>query len=268
MQRSPRSLTIAGSDSGGGAGLEADLKTFTVFGVYGSAVVTGVTAQNTMKVSGIHDIPPEFVELQIDAVLSDIGADSVKTGMLFNRSMIETVSKKLEEYDLKAVVDPVMVTKKGDLLLKEDAVELYRNRMMKRALVVTPNIREAEVLTGSPIKNINDMEEAAEFLHDIGAEHAVIKAGLFENKVVDVYFDGTDFQVIEGELLTGHKHGTGCTFSAAITAMLALGSDMDYAVRLSKKYVEDAIRKGVAVGKGEQPVNHNVWSMQKDFLDR
>ncbi len=268
MSSPKRSLTIAGSDSGGGAGLEADLKTFTAFGVYGSAAVTCVTAQNTMTVLGIQDLPADFVELQIEAVLSDIGADSVKTGMLYNKDIIKAVVKKIDEYDLKPVVDPVMVTKKGELLLKDDSVELYRSEMIDRAYILTPNIRETEVLTDLSIESIADMEIAAKILHHEGADNVVIKAGKFENEVVDIFYDGKHLQTIKGEILTGHKHGTGCTFSAAITALLALGADAGYAVRLSKKYVEDAIRKGVPLGGGEQPVDHNVWSMQKDFLGR
>jgi len=265
MSHIPRALTIAGSDPGGGAGIQADLKTFTVFRVYGSTVITSLTAQNTIEVTDIYPLPPEFVGSQIDAVLSDIGTDSVKTGMLYDKDIIEMVADKLDEYSLKAVVDPVMVTKRGDLLLKQDAVDMYRKRMMKMALITTPNIREAEVLTSTDIRSVDDMISAAEDLHATGADYVVIKGKTLGDKVVDVFYDGTDSKVIEGDKFSGNKHGSGCTFSAAITAMLAKGSAVEHAVQTAKKFIEDAIQKGTAVGSGEHPVDHCVWCKEKDF---
>ncbi|MFP4185228.1 MAG: bifunctional hydroxymethylpyrimidine kinase/phosphomethylpyrimidine kinase [Thermoplasmata archaeon] len=260
MRKVPVALTIAGSDSGGGAGIEADLKTFSAFEVYGTAVITSVTAQNTREVRAVHDIPAEIVGEQIDAVLDDISVDSVKTGMLSNLDIIETVAEKIDEWELEAVVDPVMVTKAGDPLIKDEAVEKYIDEMISRSKVLTPNIREAEKLTGMDIDEIEDMENAARRLHEMGAENVVVKAGDAGDKVVDIFFDGERFKEIYGEKFTSHKHGTGCTFSSAITANLAKGKSVTEAVEIGKKFIDDAIKNGLDIGEGEQPVDHLVWS--------
>ncbi|MFP4141771.1 MAG: bifunctional hydroxymethylpyrimidine kinase/phosphomethylpyrimidine kinase [Thermoplasmata archaeon] len=260
MRKVPVALTIAGSDSGGGAGIEADLKTFSAFEVYGTAVITSVTAQNTREVRAVHDIPAEIVGEQIDAVLDDISVDSVKTGMLSNSDIIETVAEKIDEWELEAVVDPVMVTKAGDPLIKDEAVEKYIDEMISRSKVLTPNIREAEKLTGMDIDEIEDMENAARRLHEMGAENVVVKAGDAGDKVVDIFFDGERFKEIYGEKFTSHKHGTGCTFSSAITANLAKGKSVTEAVEIGKKFIDDAIKNGLDIGEGEQPVDHLVWS--------
>ncbi|MFP4000911.1 MAG: bifunctional hydroxymethylpyrimidine kinase/phosphomethylpyrimidine kinase [Thermoplasmata archaeon] len=260
MRKVPVALTIAGSDSGGGAGIEADLKTFSAFEVYGTAVITSVTAQNTREVRAVHDIPEEIVGEQIDAVLDDISVDSVKTGMLSNLDIIETVAEKIDEWELEAVVDPVMVTKAGDPLIKDEAVEKYIDEMISRSKVLTPNIREAEKLTGMDIDEIEDMENAARRLHEMGAENVVVKAGDAGDKVVDIFFDGERFKEIYGEKFTSHKHGTGCTFSSAITANLAKGKSVTEAVEIGKKFIDDAIKNGLDIGEGEQPVDHLVWS--------
>ncbi len=259
MKNTARAMTIAGSDSGGGAGLQADLKTFTAFGVYGSSVITSITAQNTRSVLGIQDIPPEMVGLQIEAVLTDIGTDAVKTGMLSNRGIIREVVKRVDEFFLEPVVDPVMVTKGGDMLLKQDAVDLYSSELVPRAKLLTPNIREVEVLTGIRIRKIEDMVHSAELLIDEGARSVVVKGGEFDEKVIDVFHDGKEVKLLKGEEFEGNKHGSGCTYSAAITALLALGKDMREAVTISRRFVEDAIKMGSGVGRGERPVNHSVW---------
>lgn len=255
----PRALTIAGSDSGGGAGIEADLKTFTVFNVYGMAAVTSVTAQNTKTVIAIHNLPPEMVSQQIDAVTEDIGVNAVKTGMLSNEKIIHTVADKIAEYGFKTVVDPVMVTKRGDPLIEEDAVEVYIERMVPKALVITPNITEAHIITGEDINDLDDMRNAAKKIYDFGAESVIIKGGKIDDKVFDLFYDGDGFTKLEGEKYESNKHGTGCTYSSAIAANLAKGISVLNSVKISKQYINEAIREGYKLGKGEHPVNHLVW---------
>ncbi len=260
MKKIPVALTIAGSDSGGGAGIEADLKTFSAFGVYGTVAVTSVTAQNTREVRAVHDIPAKIVGQQIDAVLDDISVDAVKTGMLSNSDIIETVAQKIDEYDLSVVVDPVMVTKSGDQLIRDEAVELYIDKMVPLSMILTPNIREAEKLTGTDIRSIDDMKNIATDLHNMGAENVVVKAGEAGEKVVDIFYDGKKFEEIYGEKFTSNKHGTGCTFSSAITANLAVDRSVNGSVQRSKKFIDDAIENGLQIGKGEKPVDHMIWS--------
>ncbi len=260
MKKIPVALTIAGSDSGGGAGIEADLKTFAAFDVYGTAAITSVTAQNTKEVRAVHDIPEEIVGEQIDTVLDDISVDSVKTGMLSNSKIIETVADKIDDRDLKVVVDPVMVTKSGDQLIKDEAVDKYIEEMVPRSLIITPNIREGEKLTGVNINSIEEMKNAAQQLHEMGAENVVVKTGDAGEEVVDIYFDGKEFIEIYGEKFTSHKHGTGCTFSSAITANLAKGNSVKRSVEIGKKFIDDAIKNGLDIGEGERPVDHMVWS--------
>lgn len=262
MKKIPVALTIAGSDSGGGAGIEADLKTFSAFDVYGTVSITSVTAQNTEGVTAVHDLPSSIVAKQIDAVLTDMKVNIVKTGMLSNGDIIETVAQKIQEYDLDVVVDPVMVTKTGDRLIEEKAVKLYREEMVPRSLVLTPNIREAEELTGKTIKDLKDMELVAEELFEMGARNVIVKAGEVKDKVVDVFYDGNEFNRLYGEKFTSHKHGTGCTFSSAIAANLAKGKSIVEAVRTAKKFIDDAIKHGLDIGKGEKPVDHMVWSRE------
>ncbi len=251
-------LTIAGSDSGGGAGIEADLKTFTVFNVFGTAALTSITAQNTMEVSGIHDIPTDMINKQIDAVVQDIGVDAAKTGMLSKQSIIKAVSKKIERYEIKTVVDPVMVTKRGDKLLKDDAVKSMLHDLVPKALLVTPNIREAQIMTGLEIDSIDDMKEAAEQIFELGPKNVVIKAGRSDDRVVDLFYDGHMFDEMWGDVLLGGKHGSGCTYSAAITANIAKGRNIRESIEISKRYIDDAIQEGFKLGNGEHPVNHMV----------
>ncbi len=253
-------MTIAGSDSGGGAGIEADLKTFSAFNVYGTAAVTSVTAQNTREVTGIQDIPAALVGKQIDAVMTDIKVDAVKTGMLSNSEIIDMVAKKIDGYEMKVVVDPVMVTKAGDQLIEDEAVERYRDEMISRSFILTPNISEAERLSDIEISSLEDMKKSAERLHSLGADKVIVKAGEFGDGIVDIFYDGENMEELHGEKFTSHKHGTGCTFSSAITADLARGLDVEEAVKEGKRFIDDAIKNGLDIGDGEKPVNHMIWS--------
>ena len=258
-------LTIAGSDSGGGAGIQADLKTMTAFGVYGLSVITSVTAQNTLGVQGIHDLPPEFVELQLDSVLSDIGAHAAKTGMVSNSEIIAAVAKKLRQYKVpNLVVDPVMMAKSGDPLLRDDAREALIEEILPLAQLVTPNIPEAEALSGLRIESLNDMREAARKIRELGPQAVLVKGGHRQEDAVDVLWDGEVFREFPAERLDQkHTHGTGCTYSAAIASCLARGLPLPRAIAIAKKYITQAIREGLAVGKGYGPVNHLVpvdWS--------
>ena len=254
-------LTIAGSDSGGGAGIQADLKTFSALGVYGMSVLTSITAQNTLGVQGIHDLPPDFVGLQIDSVMQDIGADAVKIGMLSNAQIIKIVNKKIKEYQVKnLVIDPVMVAKGGDRLLREDAIEALKEDLIPLAMVVTPNLSEAEVLTGLKIKNIDDMKEAARKIYKLGPKNVLIKGGhLLSNQAVDLLYNGESFKEFSSERInTKNTHGTGCTLSSAIAAGLAQEREVEEAVEIAKRYITLAIKNSLAIGHGHGPLNHLV----------
>lgn len=254
-------LTIAGSDSGGGAGIQADLKTFSALGVYGMSVLTSITAQNTLGVQGVHDLPPDFVGLQIDSVMQDIGADAVKTGMLSNTQIIKIVNKKIKEYQVKnLVIDPVMVAKGGDRLLREDAIEALKEDLIPLAMVVTPNLSEAEVLTGLKIKNIDDMKEAARKIYKLGPKNVLIKGGhLLSNQAVDLLYNGESFKEFSSERInTKNTHGTGCTLSSAIAAGLAQEREVEEAVEIAKRYITLAIKNSLAIGHGHGPLNHLV----------
>lgn len=258
-------LTIAGSDSGGGAGIQADLKTMTAFGVYGLSVITAVTAQNTLGVQGIHDLPADFVALQLDSVLGDIGAHAAKTGMLSNRDIISAVAAKLREYQVpNLVVDPVMMAKSGDPLLREDARDALVTEILPLATVVTPNIPEAEALSGMRIESLEDMKAAARKILELGPKAVLVKGGHRHEDAVDILYDGEVFREYPAVRLDQkHTHGTGCTYSAAIASCLARGLPLPRAVAVAKKYITRAIREGLAIGKGYGPVNHLVpvdWS--------
>lgn len=255
----PRAMTIAGSDSGGGAGIQADLKTFSAHGVYGTTVLTAVTAQNTTSVLAIAEVPEEVVIHQIDGVMDDIGADAVKTGMLSSASIVDCVADRIQAWGIeRLVVDPVMVAKSGDALLQPKAVRTVAKELLPLALVVTPNIPEAEVLSGRSISRPADEEEAARAIHALGPRFVVIKGGHREGgPAVDVIYDGSGFERIESERInTQNTHGTGCTFSAAITANLALGHSPMIAIALAKQYLTEALRASFRVGSGHSPVNH------------
>jgi hydroxymethylpyrimidine/phosphomethylpyrimidine kinase len=252
-------LTIAGSDSGGGAGIQADLKTFAAHGVYGASVVTAVTAQNTLSVLGVEEISPELVGMQIDAVATDIGVDAAKTGMLASRRIIQAVARKLEEHGIeKVVVDPVMVSKSGARLLAADAVEALARDLLPRALVVTPNLPEAEALTGFSLDGEARRRRAAERLVEMGAKAALIKGGHGESEEsIDLLFSDGRFREYRAKRVrTTSTHGTGCTFSAAIAAGLARGEPLEAAVESAKRYVTAALAAAVPLGRGFGPLEH------------
>ena len=256
--RVPTAMTIAGSDSGAGAGIQADLKTFAALGVYGTSVITAITAQNTMGVTGIHEIPVEMVAAQIEAVISDIGADAIKTGMLPSTEIIETVARELNHFRAtKLVVDPVMVAKSGDRLLREDAVDALRRSMLPIATVVTPNIPEAETLASMRIESAEDARRAAKKIVGMGAKAVVIKGGHLQGSPVDILYDGREYREFDAPRIdTRNTHGTGCTFASAIAAGLAKGLDVADAVALAKGYVTEAITHSLDVGQGHGPLNH------------
>ena len=251
-------MTIAGSDSGGGAGIQADLKTFAALGVYGTSVLTAITAQNTRQVTAVHDVPVRVVAAQIQAVLSDIGADAVKTGMLSSSAIIRTVARELKRAEVtKLVVDPVMVAKSGDRLLRPEAVDALRTQLLPLATVVTPNIPEAEVLSGVKITGRRGAEQAAEVIRQMGPGVVVVKGGHLPGEAVDLYYDGATFREFASPRIeTRNTHGTGCTFASAIAVGLARGLDTVEAVAQAKEYVTEAIRRAYDVGQGHGPVNH------------
>jgi hydroxymethylpyrimidine/phosphomethylpyrimidine kinase len=251
-------LTIAGSDSGAGAGIQADLKTFAALGVYGTSVITAITAQNTVGVTQVLALNPKLVAVQIDAVIDDIGAHALKTGMLASASIIEIVARKIREHRLnKLVVDPVMVATSGDLLIKRNAVAALRSRLIPLAAVVTPNIPEAEQLTGMELRTSADITESARRIVRMGAKSVVIKGGHRKGPAVDLFYDGKTFSaLVAPRIRTKNTHGTGCTFSAAIAAYLAKGESVERAVTLAKQYITAAIRKSFTIGAGHSPVHH------------
>ena len=257
-----KALTIAGSDSGGGAGIQADLKTFAAFNVYGMSVLTAITAQNTLGVSAIHDIPPEIVAKQIEAVMDDIGADAAKTGMLSNSHLIETVAGKVREYRLeKLVTDPVMVAKGGSRLLQESAIATLVTSLLPLVFVLTPNVFEAEIISGISVRSVGDAEKAAAIIFQKGPKYVLIKGGhLSADKAIDILYDGKNYSYYEAERInTANTHGTGCTLSAAITAGLAKGLDVKTAIRMAKDYTSRAIREAPSnIGKGHGPLYHNI----------
>ena len=254
----PKAMTIAGSDSGGGAGIQADLKTFAAFGVYGSSVVTAVTAQNTRGVFAVAEVPEEVVALQIDVVLEDIGAEAVKTGMLSSASIVATVADRLEAWGVEPlVVDPVMVAKGGHSLLQESAVAAMKEHLLPLALVVTPNVPEAEVLSGITVDSPATAREAARVIAALGPRWVVIKGGHLAGDATDLVFDGESFVELRAERIeTRNTHGTGCAFSAAIAALLARGLAPLEAIESAKIWLTGAIRGSYTIGDGHSPVNH------------
>ncbi len=252
-------LTVAGSDSGGGAGIQADLKTITLLGSYGSSVITALTAQNTRGVAGIHGVPPDFVAQQLEAVLTDIPVDVVKTGMLYSSEIIDTVATLLEEHRRPLLVlDPVMIAKGGALLLDKDAVACLKQRLLPMSYLVTPNIPEAERLTGLDIVDEEGMQTAARAIHRMGARNVLVKGGhLGEGSSVDILFDGSAFIRYPAQrILTRNTHGTGCTLASAIATFLAQGEPVQTAVSRGKEFITAAIRLAQPMGKGHGPVNH------------
>jgi hydroxymethylpyrimidine/phosphomethylpyrimidine kinase len=252
-------LTIAGSDSGAGAGIQADLKTFAAHGVYGTCAITAVTAQNTLGVTAFETLSADLVTAQIEAVAGDIGVHAAKTGMLANAAIVEAVAAAIEDLDLPlVVVDPVMVAKSGDRLLDDEALAAVKAELLRRAFVVTPNIPEAEALTGITIRSEDDRREAARRIAALGATAVIVKGGHFPTTdVVDLLYVDSTFTEFAHERVRGrHTHGTGCTFAAAITAHLANGVSLKEAIPQAQRYVAGAIRAGLNLGRGHGPMNH------------
>lgn len=259
----PRVLTIAGSDSGGGAGIEADLKTFTALGVFGMAAITAVTAQNTLEVSGVHDIPAEFVARQIDTVARDIGIDAAKTGMLSNSAIVTAVADVCRRWNVPhLVLDPVMIAKSGDYLLRQEAVEAMRELLIPLAEVITPNVPELAALTGLKVESEADVEVAGKRLLDMGPRYVLVKGGHMQGpRAVDyLLWRGGSEQFSAPRIDSRNTHGTGCTYSAAIAAWLAKGLPVPDCVRAAKAYLTEAIRRGFQLGQGHGPLNH-FWMM-------
>lgn len=253
-------LTIATSDSGGGAGIQTDLKTIAALNAYGTSVFVALTAQNTLGVQGIYELPLQFIGQQFDSVLTDIGADAAKTGMLFTKDIVVFVAEKVREYNVsKLVVDPVMVATSGDVLLQPDAVDAYRKMLIPRAFMVTPNRHEAEVLSGLEIKSAEDMETAAKIIFDFGGSYVLVKGGHMSRELgraVDVLYDGRDFTLYDAPYVAnGNTHGTGCTLSAALATFLAQGLDVYEAVARGKRFITKAIEYGIKVGCGNGPTD-------------
>ena len=252
-------LTIAGSDSSGGAGIQADLKTFAAHGVYGTCAITALTAQNTLGVTAVHVVPADIVVAQIEAVVSDLGADAVKTGMLASSAIVEAVAAAIKDLDLpRVVIDPVMVAKGGARLLDEEAVDTMKAELLPRAMVITPNVAEAAALLGDEVRTLEDVRNAARRLHALGPSAVIVKGGHLKGEhAVDVLFDGTNLIELRGPRLdTTSTHGTGCTFASAIAANLALGLTLRDAAQRAKEYVTEAIRRAPAIGSGHGPLGH------------
>lgn len=259
-------LTIAGSDTSGGAGIQADMKTITALGGYATTVITALTAQNSLGVHSIFEIPAFFIGQQIDAVMMDIGTDAIKTGMLMSKDTVEMVSSKIKEYNTKRiVVDPVMLSKNEKRLLSPDATHVLTSQLFPLSLIVTPNIPEAEYISGLKIRNFSHAEEAARRIHQLGPLSILIKGGhaerswengKYKDKVVDILYDGKSFEYIEGEYIpTKNTHGTGCTYASAIATYLAKESSLIDAVTQAKKFITAAIKKSLNPGKGYGTLN-------------
>lgn len=256
----PKALTIAGSDSGGGAGIQADLKTFSAFRVFGMSVITAVTAQNSVGVQGVENLPPAFVGRQLRSVLEDFGADAAKCGMLSTAPIIDAVAAVLGERRIeKLVIDPVMVAKSGDPLLQPDARAALADHILPLALLVTPNLPEAEVLAGMRVAEPEEMEEAARRIHGMGPRYVLIKGGHLKGDATDLLWNGREFtRFTTARIDSTNTHGTGCTFSAAITAGLARGQALGDAIRSAKAYVTRAIREGFKAGRGVGQLRHFI----------
>lgn len=251
-------LTIAGSDCSGGAGIQADLKTFAAHGVYGMSVILSIVAENTSRVISIQDIEPKIIKEQIDAIFEDIIVDGVKVGMLSGISQMKAVAEKLREYHPQnVVIDPVMVAKDGFALMKPDALDTLKSEIIPQAFLLTPNIPEAEVITGIKIKTIDDMKKAAALILKMGAANVLVKGGHFEHDAIDILYDGKEYYSFTAKRInTKNTHGTGCTLSSAITANLANGVPLPEAVNAAKQYITVAIENALSIGKGHGPLNH------------
>jgi hydroxymethylpyrimidine/phosphomethylpyrimidine kinase len=252
-------LTIAGSDSGGGAGIQADIKALSANGVFAMSAITAITAQNTEEVTEVFELPLSIIAAQIDAIFDDFEVAAVKTGMLSSTAIVEMVAARLKsQHVAHLVVDPVMISKSGYPLLQPEAVEAVKTRLFPLALIVTPNVQEAQHLSGIEITSLADARRAAKAIHGLGCKHVVIKGGhLLSERATDLLYDGRFFNVLKGEYIdTKHTHGTGCTFASALTAHLARGRPVLDAVQAAKAYVTEAIRHSLAIGHGHGPTDH------------
>jgi hydroxymethylpyrimidine/phosphomethylpyrimidine kinase len=250
-------LTIAGSDPSGGAGIQADLKTFHQFGVYGEAVITLLTVQNTRSVSRVEIMPADLVVAQFRAVVADIPPNAAKTGALGSVDIIEAVAAEAAGWSFPLVVDPVMISKHGAPLIGTDAVAAVRRRLIPQAALLTPNLHEAAALTNLRVETVEQMREVARALHGMGARAVLVKGGHLEGDAVDLLYTGADFEELRApRIATPHTHGTGCTYAAAIAAQLAKGVSLSEAVRTAKRFITEAIRTNPALGQGSGPVNH------------
>ncbi|MFB5677978.1 bifunctional hydroxymethylpyrimidine kinase/phosphomethylpyrimidine kinase [Paenibacillus terreus] len=261
-----KALTIAGSDSGGGAGIQADLKTFQELGVYGMSALTAATAQNTLGVQGVFPLTPEAVARQLDSIGKDLTPDAVKTGMLFSADIIEAIADRIAHYGWgNLVIDPVMVAKGGASLLKADAVTTLIRDLFPLALIITPNLPEAEMLTGMQLYKAEDIREAARRIHNMGPDMVIMKGGHAGGELArDLLYDGTGFTVFESlRIRTEATHGTGCTYSAAITAGLASGLSAIEAVRVAKDFIQAAIEDSLGIGSGHGPTNHFAYRQRR-----
>ena len=269
IKATPCVLTVAGSDSGGGAGIQADLKTFTALGVYGATVLTALTAQNTVGVQAIHVPPTSFVQQQLQSVLSDIQVSVIKTGMLPNADVIRACAEAIRRYGVKkVVVDPVLVATSGDLLVQNEAIEFLKSELFPLATVVTPNLPEAEALTGRRVRTISDMRQVCRDFIDMGCQNVLLKGGhTFDGEAqgeemdlsiaTDILFNGKEFQAfVRPRVDTQNTHGTGCSLASAIAAGLARGSRLDEAVEMAKTFVFHGIEEGLEIGRGHGPLNH------------
>jgi hydroxymethylpyrimidine/phosphomethylpyrimidine kinase len=259
-----KALTIAGSDSGGGAGIQADLKTFQELNVFGMSAITAVTAQNTLGVHGVYPLSVEAVINQIEAIGTDLGTNAVKTGMLFSSEIIEAVSNCIKKFQWEnVIVDPVMIAKGGASLLQNEAVTALKKHLLPLAMVITPNIPEAEVLADMSIHTLDDRMEAAKRLHQLGTKYVIIKGGHGEEEeLIDLLYNGEEFSYFTGKrITTKNTHGTGCTFAAAVTAEIAKGNSVQGAVEIAKSFIQAAIEDDLELGNGHGPTNH--WAYQK-----
>ncbi|OAB43172.1 bifunctional hydroxymethylpyrimidine kinase/phosphomethylpyrimidine kinase [Paenibacillus glacialis] len=262
-----KAFTIAGSDSGGGAGIQADLKTFQELGVYGMSAITAITAQNTLGVQGVFPTSTEAIAMQLDSIGSDLAPDAVKTGMLFSEEIIRIVADKVRRYNWRnLVIDPVMVAKGGSPLLQQEAVQSVITHLLPLALVSTPNLPEAEILTRMSIRTLSDREEAAKIIVQMGSQYVVMKGGhdTSTDQVVDLLYDGENYIYMENiRIETRHTHGTGCTYSAAITAELAKGKNVLEAVQIAKAFIQSSIEDQLGMGSGHGPTNHFAYQRRQ-----
>lgn len=265
MKQIPCALTIAGTDPSGGAGIQADLKTFQELQSYGMSVITSVVAQNTTGVQDVHHLPVSMIEKQLDAVISDIPFQAFKTGMIANVDMMEVVARKVADLNVPFIMDPVMVATSGDPLIAKDARRYLRDNLLPKTTMITPNLPETEDIIGSQIKTPDEMQTAAkQIVHEFGAGAALVKGGHLDGKAIDILYDGEKINTFSAERInTRNTHGTGCTYSAAITAYISRGETLYAAVEKAKEYVTSAIRNSFPLGYGSGPTNHGAQRWER-----